>query len=78
LLEHLRGNAGTHTYRAAEVLKIGNHELEVAIDRSATGVRLEEQRSSSAPLQNPNTAPSYRWIFWLIGAIFVFYLLAHR
>jgi hypothetical protein len=39
LLEHLRDNTGANTYRAAEVLKIGNHELEVTVDRNASGVR---------------------------------------
>jgi hypothetical protein len=80
LLEHLRSNTGANTYRAAEVLKIGNHELEVAVDRSASGVRLEEPYvapSWSMPLHPSNTAPSYRWVFWVVGAIFVLYLLGH-
>jgi hypothetical protein len=82
LLEHLRSRAGANTYRAAEVLKIGNHELEVTVDRNASGARLEEPHVAPPwrqPLQpaNANTAPSYRWLYWLVGAIFVLYLLGH-
>jgi hypothetical protein len=75
LLEHLRSKTGANTYRAAEVLKIGNHELEVAVDRSASGVRLEEPYIAPS-LSMPT--PSYRWVFWVLGAIFVIYLLGHR
>lgn len=81
LLEHLRSNTGANTYRAAEVLKIGNHELEVAVDRSASGVRLEERHvapSWSMPLKSSSTTPSYRWVFWVIGAIVAVYLLNHH
>jgi hypothetical protein len=82
LLEHLSSNTGANTHRAAEVLKIGNHELEVAVDRHASGARLEEPHvapSWSLSLQpaNANTAPSYRWLYWVVGAIFVLYLLGH-
>src|SRR6266699_7307941 len=32
MLDHLRGEAGQYTHRLAEVLKIGNHELELLMD----------------------------------------------
>jgi hypothetical protein len=81
LIEHLGSGRGANTHRAAEVLKIGNHELDVSFDRSATGVRLEEpyvEPSWSRPLQTSDSASSYRWVFWVMGGIFVLYLLAHH
>lgn len=82
LIEHLRGDAGANTHRAAEVLKLGNHELEVTVERSAAGVRLEE------PYVAPTYAPSgtvhapsgssYGWVLWLVGALILIYFLNHR
>jgi uncharacterized protein YbgA (DUF1722 family) len=40
MIEHLRSEAGQHTHRLAQVLKIGNHELELLLDKSASGVAL--------------------------------------
>ncbi|WP_316232849.1 hypothetical protein [Bradyrhizobium sp. SZCCHNPS2010] len=81
LLEHLQSEAGANTHRAAEVLKIGNHELEVAVDRNALAAKLEEPYivpSWSAPLRQSAAAPSYRWVLWVAGAILVLYLLGHH
>jgi hypothetical protein len=82
LLEHLRSGTGANTYRAAEVLKIGNHELEVTIDRNASGVCLvepyvEPARPSPANDQHAATS-SYRWVFWVVGALIVLYLISHH
>ncbi|TWI60487.1 hypothetical protein IQ16_07607 [Bradyrhizobium huanghuaihaiense] len=79
LLEHLRSSTGANTHRAAEVLKIGNHELEVTLDPSATGVCLEEpyvERSWSTRTSTEET--SYWWVLWVLGAIVVLYALSHR
>jgi hypothetical protein len=37
MLAHLRGEAGRLTQRVADVLKIGNHELELQIEKNASG-----------------------------------------
>jgi hypothetical protein len=42
MIEHLRSEAGQHTHRLAQVLKIGNHELEIALDKRASGVAIVE------------------------------------
>jgi hypothetical protein len=82
LLEHMRNSTGENTYRAAEVLTIGSHELEVTIDRNASGVRLEEPYVEPArvtPVHAQQVATtSYRWVFWLLGAIIVLFLLNHH
>lgn len=82
MLEHLRGNAGANTHRLAQILKIGNHELELAVDRNASGVQLVEpfvERSRATASCPPSTEPtSYKWVFWVVGAIIVFYLMSHH
>jgi len=81
LLDHLRGNAGSNTYRLAEVLKIGNHELELTIDRHTSGVRVTDPYVApprAAPTQYETTSTSYGWVFWVLAAIFVLFLLSHR
>jgi hypothetical protein len=82
LLEHLRGNAGSNTYRLAEILKIGNHELELAIDKHASGVLLTDpyvERAKATPTQfQYEPTPSHRWVLWVIGALFVLYFLSHH
>jgi hypothetical protein len=82
LLEHLRSSAGGNTYRAAEVLRIGNHELEVTIERNASGVRLAEPyveppRGVLASVQQPVTS-YYRWAFWVVGVLIIIYLLGNH
>jgi hypothetical protein len=42
LLEHLQSERGRHTYRLAQILKVGNHELELMLDRSASGVSVHD------------------------------------
>jgi hypothetical protein len=68
--------------RASQILKIGNHELELAVDRNASGVQLVEpfvERPRATASYPPSTEPtSYRWIFWVVGAMVVFYLMSHH
>jgi hypothetical protein len=65
MFAHLRGQAGQHTHRLAQVLKIGNHELELAIDKDASGVAIVEPWTArpSAITQ----AANYTWL-WLVAA----------
>lgn len=81
MLEHLRGAAGTNTHRLAQVLKIGNHELELALDRDASGVRLIEpyvELVYTPSVQSASKPTSYRWVFWVVGALILFYMIGHR
>jgi hypothetical protein len=43
--DHLRGDAGSQTFRLAQILKLGNHELELLIDKSASGVAVVEPQA---------------------------------
>lgn len=71
MLDHLRSEAGRQTHRVADVLKIGNHELELLIDKNASGVAVVEAyvalRSSGAPT-------SFGWLWWVVAAVVIFYL----
>jgi hypothetical protein len=41
LLAHLKSDQGARTTRLAQIASIGKHRLEIVLDRSASGVRLE-------------------------------------
>jgi hypothetical protein len=76
LLDHLRGDAGQYTHRVAQVLKMGNHELELLIDKNASGVAVVEPyaaRPSSVVSQPTN----FKWLWWAAAAIVILYLFAH-
>jgi hypothetical protein len=84
MLEHLRSNAGANTHRLAQILKIGNHELELAVDKNASGVRLMEpyverpRAASPAQASSYEKSTSYRWVLWVAAAMFVLYILSHH
>lgn len=82
VLEHLRSEAGRHTQRVADVLKIGNHELELSIDKNASGVAVVEPyvplRSaiSRATATASGQRASFKWVWWAAAAAVVLYLFA--
>jgi hypothetical protein len=80
LLDHLRSDAGQYTHRVAQVLKIGNHELELLIDKNASGVAVVEpyvpfQRTVS-PAATATGGASFKWLWWAIAAAVALYFLA--
>jgi hypothetical protein len=72
MLEHLRRDAVNHTTRLARTLTVGNHELEILVDRSASGAHLEDWRP-----QGIASKSSLAWLWWLIGifAVVAFFAL---
>jgi hypothetical protein len=76
MLEHLRSEAGRNTQRVADVLKIGNHELELLIDKNASGVAIVEPyialRSATATGQGLKS----KWWWWAAAAAVVLYFFA--
>ena len=77
MIQHLRSEAGQYTNRLVQVLKIGKHELELALDKNASGVAVVEpwvaQPSVAAAAINQDA--SYKWVWWVIIAIVVFFLI---
>lgn len=76
LTEHLRSDTEGLTTRAAQMLRIGKHEIELLIDKTASGVALEDwappQRVSSSASDNEGCS----WIFWVIGAVILYMIFA--
>ena len=75
MLDHLRSEAGQYTHRLAQVLTIGNHELEVALDKGATGVSIVEPWAAR---RKASTAANYKWLWWLVVAMVVLWLMMHK
>lgn len=64
---HASGPDGEYTERLAQTVKVGKHELELAFDQSAEGVRLEEP-SRRSPVRLPAArAPDLTWLWWVAG-----------
>jgi len=40
MLDHLRSDESRHTHRMAQIIRVGNHELELLFDKKASGVAL--------------------------------------
>jgi hypothetical protein len=80
LLEHLRSEAGRLTHRVADVLKIGNHELELLLDNNASGVAVAESYTPSVISRAASTAigqgTNFKWLWWAIAAAVALYFFA--
>jgi hypothetical protein len=78
MMEHM-GTAGSYTGRLAQIVQVGKHELELLMDKTATGARVEDP---SIPLRSAisirSKAPAI--IFWVITAIVVLWIISrpHR
>ena len=72
MLEHLKRDAAGDTKRLAQILRVGKHELEVLIDRNASGASLEDWKPAAK-----HSPQSFAWVWWLlgIGAVIAFFIL---
>ena len=75
LMQHLLSDAGVNTHRAATILKLGKHEIEVIIDKEASGVILMNTIESTRRLKN-----NFRYrnvVFWsfIISAVVLVLML---
>lgn len=62
MLQHLGSAAGNKTTHIAQILKVGKHELEIRIDRDASGTRLENWKPPSS-----TSSHNYQWVWWILG-----------
>lgn len=69
MLAHMSSADAAHTHRLAQVLKVGKHELELLVDKTASGVRLETwvQRQGVGVKPVSGDQPSWAWLWWLVG-----------
>jgi hypothetical protein len=73
MLAHLRGEEGKNTYRLAEVLIVGKHELELSLEKNFSGVALADP---SARIFNSGSEGGW-WsaLWWVLGTVVVLYLM---
>lgn len=69
LIDHLNSEKGSLTTHAAQVLKVGKHEVQVVVTDGVNGV------SETAPVRIQESS-DYSWIWWVVGIIFVLWLLS--
>ena len=74
MLEHLRSEAGRHTHRVADIRKIENHELELLIDKNASGVSIVEPY---VPLTSAGVPTGVKWLL-VAAAVVIFFLLTRH
>jgi hypothetical protein len=71
LINHLRQDSASMTKRVAHTLTVGKHELEVLVDRNASGVGLEDWTPAGGAQANMT------WLWWVLGiaAVILFFVL---
>jgi hypothetical protein len=74
MLEHLR-SAGRHTSRLSQNVRVGKHELELLMDKTATGARIEDP---STPLRSARTSQSTIVVWAVIIFVVVVLIVISR
>ena len=64
LLNHLNSSGGALTTHAAQVLKVGKHQVTVKMDERVSGI------SERVPASDPGN-DSNRWLWWVAGGLLV-------
>ena len=73
MLSHLRGDQGRRTHHLSQILRIGNHELELLLEKGATGVSAVSPQTIYT--QTKEAARSLSWMWWVVAGIAVLLLL---
>jgi hypothetical protein len=80
MLEHLH-SAGSHTRRLAQIVRVGKHELELLMDKTATGVKVEDP-ARFVSTRARSSSGTYAGLIWvaLIIAFIIFLIVSqsHR
>jgi hypothetical protein len=78
--DHLRSDAGRQTFRLAQILKLGNHELELVIHKNASGVAVVEPFAQTTISRVASVAAgqkrNLKWLWWAIAAAVTLYFFA--
>ena len=75
MLKHLHMDKGEYTHRMAQVLKVGKHELEIMIDKDASGARLENPAPLIVASSSATVKGNYSWLWWIGIAVAVLVFL---
>jgi hypothetical protein len=78
MLDHLRSERGQSTYRLAQVLQIGRHELELSLEQDFQGVELVEPSIYKTAAQNVGSGGDWKWLWWLIGIALLLFLMMRK
>ncbi len=77
MLEHLR-SAGSHTGRLAQIVRVGKHELELLMDKTVTGARIEDPSVLIRPMQQNSLNPYIFFVSVFVAALIIFLLIVSR
>jgi hypothetical protein len=77
MLEHLR-SAGSHTGRLAQIVRVGKHELELLMDKTITGARIEDPSVLIRPMQQNSLTPYIFFVSVLVVALVIFLIILSR
>ena len=77
MLEHLR-SAGLHTGRLAQIVRVGKHELELLMDKTVTGARIEDPSVIINPLRQNTLNPYIFFVLVFVAALVIFLLFVSR
>jgi hypothetical protein len=72
MLAHMKSEESENTRRLAQILKVGKHELDLTIDKTHSGVTLEDPRPSVLYPNRSSSSESefgYWWLLVLAGII---------
>jgi hypothetical protein len=78
LLAHLMSEQGKQTHRLAQILQIGKHELELAVDKTMSGVVLVDRMPIGGSGFHLGETGKWTWVWWVLAATLVIGLLARR
>ena len=73
LLQHIREDEGDFTHRLQQTFMVGKHQLDLFLDKAASGVRLEEP--SNYDMQRFGRGSSQRSLAWLWVALLAGFVL---
>ena len=66
LLSYSKSDQGHETHRLAQILKIGNHEIELGIDKAVSGSLVLEEKPTLG--RSINSDANLNWLWWIVGA----------
>ena len=77
MLEHLRFS-GSHTGRLTQIVRVGRHELELLMDKTVTGARMEGPSMPIRSMQRNHSNPYVFFVSVFIAALVIFLIILSR
>lgn len=77
MLDHLR-SSGSHTGRLAQIVRVGKHELELLMDKTVTGARIEDPSVLIRPMQQHSFNPYIFFVSVFVAALVIFLIVLSR